>query len=113
MGNVADRRSGLHADQERSREAGSGRGAAAVSSVFYYDLASPECYLAAERVAHVLGAVPEWTPIRGGVPAFRCAEERDIHMLEVERRARERGLQPLRWPPDWPVDYELALLVAT
>ena len=80
---------------------------------FYYDLASPECYLAAERVAEVLGVVPEWTPIRAGAPAFRCAEERDIHMLEVERRARERGLQPLRWPPEWPADFDLALRVAT
>ncbi|MDQ6914684.1 MAG: DsbA family protein [Actinomycetota bacterium] len=80
---------------------------------FYYDLASPECYLAAERVVDVLGVVPEWTPIRGDAPAFRCAEERDIHMLEIERRARERGMQPLRWPPGWPADAELALLVAT
>jgi 2-hydroxychromene-2-carboxylate isomerase len=81
---------------------------------FYYDLANPECYLAAERVVDVLGIVPEWTPIRAAAaPAFRCAEERDVHMLEIERRARERGLQPLRWPPGWPADVELALLVAT
>jgi 2-hydroxychromene-2-carboxylate isomerase len=80
---------------------------------FFYDLASPECYLAAERVVDVLGVVPEWTPVRGEAPAFRCAEERDVHTLEVERRARERGLQPLRWPPGWPAEVELALLVAT
>jgi 2-hydroxychromene-2-carboxylate isomerase len=84
-----------------------------VQPTFYYDLASPECYLAAERVVDVLGVVPEWTPIRGEPPAFRCAEERDVHILEVERRARERGMQPLRWPPGWPAEVELALLVAT
>jgi 2-hydroxychromene-2-carboxylate isomerase len=78
--------------------------------VFYYDLASPEAYLAAERLA---GGVAEWTPIHLGPDAFRCAEERDIHMLEVERRARQRGMQPLRWPADWPADVELAILAAT
>ena len=31
--------------------------------VFYYDLASPEAYLAAERVNAVLPMVPEWQPI--------------------------------------------------
>jgi 2-hydroxychromene-2-carboxylate isomerase len=87
--------------------------ASADQPTFYYDLASPECYLAAERVVDVLGAVPEWTPIRGGGYAFRCAEERDVHVVEIERRARERGMQPLRWPPGWPADAELALLVAT
>jgi 2-hydroxychromene-2-carboxylate isomerase len=92
---------------------------AAVQPTFYYDLASPECYLAAERVAEALGMVPEWTPVRsahlpaGEVGVFRCAEERDIYLLEIERRARARGLQPLRWPPGWPADVELALRVAT
>jgi 2-hydroxychromene-2-carboxylate isomerase len=81
--------------------------------VFYYDFASPDAYLAAERVAGGIGVVPEWTPVHLGPDAFRCAEERDIHMLEVERRARDRGVQPLRWPPDWPADVELAMLAAT
>jgi 2-hydroxychromene-2-carboxylate isomerase len=84
-----------------------------VSPTFYFDLASADAYLAAERLADVLGVVPEWTPIHLGPDAFRCAEERDIHMLEVERRARERGVQPVRWPPSWPADVELAMLVAT
>ena len=122
MGNLADRRSGLRATRERSREAGSAREAGAVSSAqptFYYDLASPECYLAAERLAASPGAAPEWTPVRaadlpaGALDAFRCGEDRDVYMLEVERRARGRELQPLRWPPGWPADVELALLVAT
>jgi 2-hydroxychromene-2-carboxylate isomerase len=82
--------------------------------LFYYDLASPDAYLAAERIAEGMnGLVPEWTPIQLGPDAFRCAEERDIHMLEVERRARRRGLQPLRWPAGWPADVELAMLAAT
>lgn len=88
--------------------------------VFYYDFASPEAYLAAERVVNVLGLVPEWQPIRasalagGGAPAFRCAREREVHMSEIERAAAERGMQPLHWPPGWPADHDdLALLVAS
>ena len=55
---------------------------------FFYDLASPEAYLAAERVQHVLGVVPEWVPIRMGV-AFRCAEEVASHREDVERAAAQ------------------------
>ena len=86
--------------------------------VFYYDFAGAECYLAAERVVDALGVVPVWEPVRstglagGDAAAFRCAQERVIHQLEVERRAAAYGTQPLRWPPDWPAEYELALRVA-
>ena len=44
---------------------------------FYYDLASPESYLVAERALHAVGAVPEWIPVSLGAPAFRCAAEAD------------------------------------
>ncbi len=88
--------------------------------VLYYDLSSPEAYLAAERAAEVLGVVPEWQPIHlaalpraGALDAFRCAEERDIFRAELERLAVARGLQPLRWPPGWPSDTALAMRVAT
>lgn len=88
--------------------------------VFYYDLASPDAYLAAERLVDVMGVVPEWQPLLladlpggGSLEAFRCAAERDIYLADVERRAAEQGLQPLRWPPDWPPDSRLAMSVAT
>jgi 2-hydroxychromene-2-carboxylate isomerase len=88
--------------------------------VLYFDLASPEAYVAAERAAEVLGVVPEWQPIHlaalpgaGELDAFRCAEERDIFRAELERRAAAHGLQPLRWPPGWPGDTALAMRVAT
>src|SRR3954469_2064239 len=64
---------------------------------FYYDFASPEAYLAAERVMHVLPEVPEWIPVRldglaaGGVGAFRCAEEETIYREDVEARAARGG----------------------
>ena len=88
-------------------------------SVFYYDFASPDAYLAAERVMHVLPEVPEWIPVRlaglaaGGVGAFRCAEEEDIYRADVERRARRYELQALRWPEPFPADTEFALLATT
>ena len=88
--------------------------------VLYFDLASPEAYIAAERAAEVLGVVPEWQPIHlaalpgaGELDAFRCAEERDIFRAELERLAAAHGLQPLRWPPGWPGDTGLAMRVAT
>jgi len=90
------------------------------AAVFYYDLASPDAYLAAERVAHVLGGVPRWEPVlleelRDGasLDAFRCGQERDVYMVELERRAAAQGIQAIRWPPDWPSDTRMAMTVAT
>ena len=86
---------------------------------FYYDFASPDAYLAAERVMHVLPEVPEWVPVRlgglaaGGVGAFRCAEEEAIFRTDVEERARRYQLQPVRWPDPFPADTDWAMLAAT
>jgi 2-hydroxychromene-2-carboxylate isomerase len=83
-------------------------------AVFYYDLASPDAYLAAERVVGVLGAVPEFVPVRiGSVGGFRCAEEEAIYRADIERRAAGYGLMPVRWPDEFPADTEWAMLVAT
>src|SRR5918999_1892725 len=79
---------------------------------FYFDLASPTAYLAAERVNHVMGEVPEWVPVRFDL-AFRCAEEIAAYREDVERAARAQGVQPLRWPDPFPADSEWAMLVAT
>ena len=86
---------------------------------FFFDLASPDAYLAAERVMHVLPEVPEWIPVRlgglaaGGVGSFRCAEEEDIYRADVEERARRYELQAVRWPDPFPTDTEWAMLAAT
>ncbi len=86
----------------------------AAHAVFYFDLCSPDAYLAAERVVGVLGGVPEFVPVHlGGPGAFRCAEEEGIYKAEIERRAAARGVLPLRWPPELPPDSEWAMLVAT
>src|SRR3954469_868287 len=87
--------------------------------VFYYDLSSPEAYLTAERCAGVLGTVPEWQPVllsglrAGELGPFRCAAEVDAYREDIERRAALAGVQPLRWPEEFPPDAEWAMLVAT
>jgi 2-hydroxychromene-2-carboxylate isomerase len=91
-----------------------GSGAGRAKPVFFFDLASPHAYLAAERVNHVLGEVPEWVPVRlGEVGPFRCAAEVEAYREDVERAARAQGVQPLRWPDPFPADSEFAMLVAT
>jgi 2-hydroxychromene-2-carboxylate isomerase len=81
---------------------------------FYYDLASPESYLVAERALHAVGAVPEWIPVSFGEPAFRCAEEVAAYREDVERRAAALGVMQLRWPAAFPaIDTSWALLAAT
>jgi 2-hydroxychromene-2-carboxylate isomerase len=81
---------------------------------FYYDLASPESYLVAERVLHTLDEVPEWIPVMvGEVGPFRCAAEIDAYREDVERRAGALGLMALRWPEPFPADTGWAMLAAT
>jgi 2-hydroxychromene-2-carboxylate isomerase len=92
-----------------SRQGGAGR----AKATFYFDLASPRAYLAAERVNGVLGEVPEWVPVRFDVGPFRCAEEVAAYREDVERAARAQGVQPLVWPDPFPGDSEWAMLVAT
>ena len=80
------------------------------SAVFHYDVGSPWCWLAGERVAHVLGAVPVWQPVLAtGLPGG--ALDADRHA--VDSAAAVQGLPPPRWPEPWPFDSELAMLAAT
>jgi 2-hydroxychromene-2-carboxylate isomerase len=87
---------------------------------FYFDLGSPEAYLAAERVLTVMPVAVEWVPVLArDLPAaesweaFRCCDEREIALSQVERSAAARGLQPLRWPDPFPFDSAFAMRVAT
>jgi 2-hydroxychromene-2-carboxylate isomerase len=86
---------------------------------FVFDLASPAAYVAAERALQVLPGV-EWVPVLARelpgaetFEAFRCAEERDIALAEIERAATGHGLQALRWPDPFPFDSLFAMRVAT
>jgi 2-hydroxychromene-2-carboxylate isomerase len=89
--------------------------------IFYYDLGSPECYLAAERVSAVLPVSPAWEPVLGRwdgrPPVSALAGERPVLGPEpdrsaIERKARDRDLQAIRWPVRWPPDSELAMRAA-
>jgi 2-hydroxychromene-2-carboxylate isomerase len=92
----------------------------APTAVFYFDLASPVAYLAAERVLHELPGPAEWRPVLarelpGGerLPAHRSEQEHEIFRAELARRADELGLQPLCWPDPFPFDSAMAMRVAT
>lgn len=89
-------------------------------AAFYFDLASPLAYLASERVLQTMPVACEWHPVLArelpgaeSFEGFRCREDEDIFRLNVERRARELGLQELRWPEPFPFDGELAMRAAT
>jgi 2-hydroxychromene-2-carboxylate isomerase len=80
-------------------------------AVFYYDLMSPYAYLTAERLDRVLPRPVRWQPVLlGGLFkltgrsswALGDYERRRRGMAEIERRAREYGVPPLRWPDPWP-----------
>jgi 2-hydroxychromene-2-carboxylate isomerase len=95
-------------------------------AAFYFDLASPLAYMAAERVLPTMPVACEWQPVLArtlkgtselpnaeSFEAFRCREDEEIFRLEVERRAAELGLQQLRWPEPFPFDSAFAMRAAT
>ena len=88
--------------------------------VFYYDLGSPYSYLAAERIHSVFDEPPVWRPILLGAlfrlhgrDSWANGPEREAGMREVERRAAEYGLPPVRWPDPWPGNTLFAMRAAT
>jgi 2-hydroxychromene-2-carboxylate isomerase len=85
-------------------------------TAFYFDLASPLAYLAAERVLHVLGAPAEWQPVLAAELTQGTAiapADGELSRSELSRRAQALDLQPLRWPEPFPFDSSLAMRVAT
>jgi 2-hydroxychromene-2-carboxylate isomerase len=91
---------------------------------FFFDLGSPYAYLAAERVnamfAEAVGEPPVWEPVllgglfkRFGRDSWANGPGRVDGIAEVERRASERGLPPLRWPDPFPGNTLFAMRVAT
>jgi 2-hydroxychromene-2-carboxylate isomerase len=84
---------------------------------FYYDFNSPYAYLAASRIDTLLPDAV-WRPIAfgfvlrqtGRIP-WSFADDISADTAEIARRAAERGLPPVRYPPGWPVEsYSLAPL---
>ncbi len=89
-------------------------------AAFYFDLASPLAYLAAEQVLAGLGGPAPWTPILASelpeaerFDAYHCQAERDAFREDLRLRAQALQLQPIRWPSTFPFDSELAMCVAT
>jgi 2-hydroxychromene-2-carboxylate isomerase len=91
------------------------------TTAFCFDLGSPAAYLAAERIVHLLPAA-QWRPVLGAelgagaaaeAEAFRCEHEHEAFREDIERRARELGLLPVRWPDPFPFDSRPAMLAAT
>ncbi len=87
---------------------------------FYFDLFSPEAYLAAERVIATLPVSAEWIPVLApALPAadtlsgWRCETDREAFFERMGRTAARRGLQPLHWPQSFPFDSSFAMRVAT
>lgn len=89
-------------------------------ATFYFDFASPECWLAAERVNWTLPEVPVWQPIRLSPPD--SAAEAEPHAragppgrderIDLDRRAAAQGLPTPRLPDPRPGDVDLALRAA-
>jgi 2-hydroxychromene-2-carboxylate isomerase len=91
-------------------------------ATFYFDLGSPYAYLTAERIDDVLPVPVIWQPISlGGLFkangrsswALGGDESRQGGIAEVERRAREYGLEAVLWPEPWPTNYLYAMRAAT
>jgi 2-hydroxychromene-2-carboxylate isomerase len=69
-------------------------------------------------VLHELGAPAEWRGVLAreldaSAPSEAPRLEREGARGEIEHRAAELGLQPLRWPEPFPFDSALAMRVAT
>src|SRR4051795_8498596 len=105
------RRSGAPSPTTRAAARPDGAGGPRVT--FYFDLASPWTYLAAERAERLFGAA-RWRPALGeallggrSAPDPRDESER----AAAERRAAELRL-PLVWPEAWPDSRRRAVRVA-
>jgi 2-hydroxychromene-2-carboxylate isomerase len=86
-------------------------------ATFYYDFSSPYAYLAAERISGLFAEAgseqPEWTPISmghliaaiGKTPwSMQPDGPNPADLEEIQRRAAQRGLPEVRYPPGWPVE---------
>lgn len=84
--------------------------AAAPQPTFYFDLAHPDCYVAAEQIMQLLPVVPEWEPVHGAALGI---EPPPLDAGELGAAIERAALQPLRAPAPWPPDSRLAMLAAT
>jgi 2-hydroxychromene-2-carboxylate isomerase len=79
-------------------------------AAFYFDLASPLAYLAAEQVLRALPVAAEWRPV---LDADLPGEPEPGSPHELATEAARLGLQEFRLPAEFPFDSSLAMRVAT
>src|SRR6185312_7457347 len=104
----------IRLEDRRARPRPDVEGRKAVRAEFFFDLASPFTYLAAERVDRAFDAVT-WTPACSRTLRCRAlpplgGDAQPIVDLASERAAALR--LPLEWPERWPAPAEAAMRVA-
>ncbi|MGK2954809.1 MAG: 2-hydroxychromene-2-carboxylate isomerase [Solirubrobacterales bacterium] len=93
-------------------------------AAFYFDLGSPYAWLSAERIDELFEESelepPEWKPVLlGGLfrefgrSSWAQTESREEGIAEIEKRAADYGLPPVKWPDPWPDSYLYAMRAAT
>jgi 2-hydroxychromene-2-carboxylate isomerase len=103
------------AERRKARRTRTGRRVARVRAEFFFDLACPFTYLAAERVERAFDDVI-WTP--ASKTALRAGSlDSDAGALEAVRTAAEERAAalrlPLEWPETFPADVPAAMRVAS
>ena len=78
-------------------------------AAFYFDIAGPASYFAAERAIATLGAPAQWIPVL----QTQLGDPPPIDRDQLAGGERELGLQPLRLPRAFPFDSRTAMLAAT
>jgi 2-hydroxychromene-2-carboxylate isomerase len=104
----------IRLEDRRARRRPDVEGRKAVRAEFFFDLASPFTYLAAERVDRAFDAVT-WTP--ACAIKLRCrdlpAGEAEAGEVATRAEARAAALRlPLEWPERWPAPVPAAMRVA-
>ena len=102
------------AERRARRQTAAAVGAGPRRLTFYFDLASPYTYLAAERVDRLFGDI-DWCPaigdaLHGGDPIAEVGE-RERALAAAESRAVQLGM-PLVWPERYPAAGRAAMRVA-
>jgi 2-hydroxychromene-2-carboxylate isomerase len=81
---------------------------------FFFDLACPSTYLAAERVERAFGQVV-WTPTSGAALGTGSAPADGDELERLRRHAEDRAARlrlPLSWPEQFPVPVPAAMRAA-
>jgi 2-hydroxychromene-2-carboxylate isomerase len=104
----------IRLEDRRARRQPDVEGRKAVRAEFFFDLASPFTYLAAERVDRAFDAVT-WSPASAIKLRCRDLPAGEAEAGEVAERAEARATAlrlPLEWPERWPAPVPAAMRVA-